>query len=362
MTLRLLTVPTLTSLGEPGGWMYEGMRRVMSARMIDMYGHDDCSMTAEQRMVDQAMGTDFDKHRVVAVDGADDPDNVVGFGWADLPLTANPTMAFINAEVRPDRRGQGIGAELAQWAETTAAEHGRTSWMVGAPFASAQPGQATVTAEQGDAVPASTPGLVFALARGYTLRQVERWSRLDLPVAEEKLARFHDEALAHSQGYRIHRWLGTPPEQWLGKLGALTTAMSTDPPFGGLTLDEDPWDADRLRQGCARLQAMGYEHLTVAVEHISSAALVAYTDMEPRSGTPWAEQSDTIVHRDHRGHRLGMLIKVANLRWLAERHPQVNRIYTWNASENTHMLAINLALGFYPVGGEASLQKGDEST
>jgi hypothetical protein len=48
----------------------------------------------------------------------------------------------------------------------------------------------------------------------------------------------------------------------------------------------------------------------------------------------------------HRGHRLGLLLKVANLLRLHEREPRIDRIITWNATSNSHMLDINRAMGF----------------
>ncbi len=53
-----------------------------------------------------------------------------------------------------------------------------------------------------------------------------------------------------------------------------------------------------------------------------------------------------MVARPHRGHRLGLLVKVAMLELLAEREPQLTRIITGNADENRHMIAINAELGF----------------
>ena len=53
--------------------------------------------------------------------------------------------------------------------------------------------------------------------------------------------------------------------------------------------------------------------------------------------------------RPHRGHRLGMALKAANLLWLREREPGVKRIVTWNADSNSHMIEINERLGFRPL-------------
>jgi hypothetical protein len=68
-------------------------------------------------------------------------------------------------------------------------------------------------------------------------------------------------------------------------------------------------------------------------------------------------QQDTLVTSEHRGRRLGMLTKVANLRRAQSRWPQARSVLTWNANENQHMLAINIALGFKPAGYEGEWQK-----
>ena len=57
----------------------------------------------------------------------------------------------------------------------------------------------------------------------------------------------------------------------------------------------------------------------------------------------------TAVDRPHRGHRLGLLTKVAMLELLASREPRVVFTEAWNAETNAHMVAINQALGYRPV-------------
>ena len=59
----------------------------------------------------------------------------------------------------------------------------------------------------------------------------------------------------------------------------------------------------------------------------------------------YAVQEDTSVVRDHRGHRLGMLLKASMLLWMRETHPELTTIDTWNATSNSHMIAVNEALG-----------------
>jgi hypothetical protein len=60
----------------------------------------------------------------------------------------------------------------------------------------------------------------------------------------------------------------------------------------------------------------------------------------------WGFQELTAVARPHRGHRLGLLVKVAMLELLAEREPRLTRIITGNTDANEHLIAINAELGF----------------
>ena len=59
-------------------------------------------------------------------------------------------------------------------------------------------------------------------------------------------------------------------------------------------------------------------------------------------------QDDTFVLSGHRGRGLGLVLKTAVLRMLADR-PGRRRIHTWNALDNAPMRRINAALGFRPV-------------
>ena len=83
----------------------------------------------------------------------------------------------------------------------------------------------------------------------------------------------------------------------------------------------------------------------------TTGRLVGYTDLTVRPATPHlAIQADTLVLTEHRGHGLGQAMKVAEIRALTHELPQVTTLRTWNAQTNTHMIAVNQALGFYESG------------
>jgi len=68
-------------------------------------------------------------------------------------------------------------------------------------------------------------------------------------------------------------------------------------------------------------------------------------------------QLDTSVLAAHRGHRLGLLLKISMLRWLAEEEPQLQFLDTWNAVSNDHMISVNEALGYEPIATASVFQR-----
>ena len=97
--------------------------------------------------------------------------------------------------------------------------------------------------------------------------------------------------------------------------------------------------------------------LLVAAAVTPDGAIAGYTELDLPLGREIAYQYDTLVVGAHRGHGLGMLVKLANLVRLAEIAAERTVVYTWNADENEHMLAINIALGFHRCGLEAAWQR-----
>jgi GNAT superfamily N-acetyltransferase len=105
-----------------------------------------------------------------------------------------------------------------------------------------------------------------------------------------------------------------------------------------------------MRERDAVMTARKNRAYTTVVRHDASGEVVGSTMLTVAEGVDDAAgQWQTIVEPQHRGHRLGMLLKVANLRLLQQHEPAVTRIDTWNADSNAPMLRVNVAMGFQPV-------------
>lgn len=320
----------------------------------DDSGTDDLSYTAAE-LLPGWQKTTFEPKRMFAarLDG-----RLVARGVYETRTEEAADTVWLMAEVLRDARGHGVGEALARHLEAIALSEGKTRAIVYAP--SWKTGGIRIPSPTGfGSVPAGTPEVRLLQGLGYTLEQVERGSRLLLPLESDVLQSAHDAAAAAAgPDYRVHTWAGPTPPEWREGIAHLLTRMSTDAPTAGLEEPEDPWTVERLLEDEAKEAESPRTSVVAAVEHVPSGALVGFTEMTvPAEAERSALQEDTIVLREHRGHRLGMLLKAANVLWLEQVSPGHPSVITYNAEENRHMLAVNEALGFVPFVYEGAWRK-----
>jgi RimJ/RimL family protein N-acetyltransferase len=243
-----------------------------------------------------------------------------------LPETENRHLAWLTLLVTPARRRAGLGTRLLGDAARRAAARGRSR----------------LTAE----TRIGMAGSAFAAATGARPGLVEVRRVLDIADAPAgKLAALRGTAGAASRGYSLVCWQGPTPDEYLDQAVAVANAMADAPRNPG----EEPEleDAERFRHYERTAAEQGLHFYSVGARCDRSGELVALSGLAVDPLVPsWGHQQLTAVSRAHRGHRLGLLVKVAMLEWLAEAEPGLRRIMTGNAGTNEHMIAINAELGF----------------
>ena len=255
----------------------------------------------------------------------DDDGEVWGWHLVSLPERENRHLAYVNLVVSPPRRRAGLGTALFGHAADRARQ-GRRTLLTG-------------HSEEASA------GAAFARAFGARQRFTGMFSVLRLgSVPPGRLADLRRTAAAAAGGYSLVSWEGPTAEDRLVQVAALFDVEADAPRAAG----EEParWDAARVRAEDERIAAQGRRFYTVAAREYRTGRLVAITQLgvEPLDGSAFQEL--TAVAGPHRGHRLGLLVKVAMLQLLAAHEPQLTQIVTRTAEGNEHMDAINTELGF----------------
>jgi GNAT superfamily N-acetyltransferase len=250
----------------------------------------------------------------------------VGILGLRLPQRDNLDGANAEIYVLPQHRRHGVGRALHAHAVARLRELGRKRLF-------------------GQTVRRFPDGGAFAAAVGATAALAETRSRLDVAAADLTYL----DGL-HADGYRLVRWTGVPPDEWIDDVAYLDSRFVLDAPQGDLELEQEVVDADRVRETARAGIVRRRTNFHGGAVHTASGRLVAWTFLSSADDATWhAWQNITLVHPEHRGHRLGLLVKLDNLRHIRAARPELRAIDTFNATANERMLAINETMGFRAV-------------
>jgi hypothetical protein len=154
------------------------------------------------------------------------------------------------------------------------------------------------------------------------------------------------EAEAAAQGYELVRRVGPTPGTDLPEMVVLREAINDAPD----ALEYESYPVERIAAYEQALVRRRQTQYTVVARHRvtgepAGLTMVCVDEFDPSV----AHQEDTSVVRAHRGHRLGLLLKLDMIEWLRRERPEVTALETWNDATNHHMIAVNERLGMREV-------------
>jgi GNAT superfamily N-acetyltransferase len=257
-------------------------------------------------------------------------DRMLGELMLTAPLRDNLQVVRVWIWVRPSHQRRGVGTRLSAYADERVAALGRSICH----------GQARIGVDRDNG------NLRFAERMGYAVANTEIERRLPLPPDRELLDRLAGVAAARTGDYRIRTVVGPVPEDLAASYVALKNLLVTEAPSGDLEVETGRETTaelaaqDRYLSEAGRTRVASYALDTGGTVVAYAVAAVSNDDHDH------VDQWGTLVHPEHRGHRLGLAVKCAQLRELSDAFPDKRFVQTSNAETNAPMVAINEALGF----------------
>lgn len=256
------------------------------------------------------------------VDGvwlAETDGELVGYAFLHLPRREDRDILVVRGAVHPASQQRGVGRALLD------AVLGATD----RPLLRSR-------------VYGGTSGVPALEAWGFERRHTHVVRRLDLTEPAGHWAQVRAAVRPGAAAYRLTRHRGPTPPDRLAEMCLLRDAVN-DAPGGAGTEEQSP---ARLAAYEQSLVDRGQSQYAVVARHRDTGEPAGLTQVavdEHRPGI--AVQEDTAVVRAHRGHGLGLLLKLEMVDWLREDRPDVRATDTWNVAENAPMIAVNDLLG-----------------
>jgi GNAT superfamily N-acetyltransferase len=318
------------------------VRRVYEiARAALLHERPDAPMWSERECVEELRGDD--PGELIDAYGAFSAGEMVGASIFVAFRNDNLEKAFVEVWVEPELRRRGIGTAIADHLTDVARAHGRSTMLA----------QASYPFDRRE----DHPYRRFAEVLGYRLALTQIRRYLTLPVPDDRISAWVDEAAPHHDDYRIESYEGLLPDHLIPSFCYVTNQLAVDAPQGDETWEAESMTPDDYKARHELNVAAGRRVLhTVGIDE-ASGDVVAFTTLSLTDEDPLnVHQWGTLVRKDHRGHRLGLAVKAHALADLQARYPERRRISTTNAEVNAHMVGINERMGFEPVEVEGEFQ------
>lgn len=271
--------------------------------------------------------------------GSFDGDTLIAMATVWIPLDANLDTVWAQIDVHPDHCRRGHGRMLVAATADQARQRGRTRIIV-----------ETITASGSGP---DHPYHRFAAALGFRPGLPAVIRRLELPIDSGRLDALAAQATEVAGDRYDVQAVEEVPESLISSLCDCMNRVGSQAPTGDIAWEEERLDAARYQALVRHERELGQRRLTGLAVERSTGDVVAFTELTLRADpNPHVQQGGTLVRSEHRGHRLGLAVKVANLRLLAQAAPARRAVFTGNAAVNEHMVAINDALGFVPFEAE----------
>ena len=267
-------------------------------------------------------------------------DRVVGIADLGFSVGDNEHLADLEICVHPDHRRRGVGQALHAEATRRRRAAGRTS----------DTGEVYSPVEGPDSA-----GLAFARALDYADVHGEHHLVMDLPVDEEHVAAL--AATGHPD-HEIVTWVNRCPDDLIDAYVEMRNRMNSDVPTGELDRTPPTLDSDRIRLSEERL-SRSYDSVVAAARRTSDGTFGGYSLIFVPHGTGEVLQDDTLVMPDHRGHRLGIALKLATLEIVRRDHADRSSLHTSTAPDNHAMYGTNQRFGYRAVEVMHEMQRTD---
>ncbi|MDO5661571.1 MAG: GNAT family N-acetyltransferase [Brachybacterium sp.] len=277
-------------------------------------------------------------HRFVAeVEMMDGGRSIVGLGAVQLPQQENTDTAFLGIGVHPAFRGRGVATALVEEALLpTFRASGRsliTTW-------------GEIPAD-GDPDDPELPWNRVAARLGASRKNLGVCRTLALPLETALLDELWAEVAEKIAGYSIISWEDAVPERYIVQYGALLRQLELDEPDEDVEYDAPEYTPERIRVMEERRRSTGKRAIVaIAVAPDGTFAGNSEVEFQTAAGTTVGWQENTLVMPEHRGHRLGLALKVTTHRRLAAEAPGLTSLVTWNSHVNPWMIQVNEKLGY----------------